>query len=138
MKQLCILVLLLLLAIQRSVGDVFLYDEVVFIIASEEHNDHETCAAAVTKQKLVQSLKASNFSTENVFQLNRDIKVKATWTIFPFLPTLSRAFGTRMKWFVFISESSEVNLEILSQVLSQFKSDFGIFVGHSLTLGPIL
>ncbi len=38
------------------------------------------------------------------------------------------------KWFVFLDEKSNVNLEILTEVFSRFgNSDYGIFLGHVVT-----
>jgi hypothetical protein len=63
----------------------------------------------------------------------QDLPVKAGWTVFPPLPLLHKYFPPDVvKWFVFVDELSVVRPNTLSRVLSKFKTDYGIFIGHAL------
>ncbi len=60
------------------------------------------------------------------------------WTVFRLLPMLESISDPKPKWFVFLSEGSEVNLDPLKSILSRYESDYGIFLSNNLpdTLYP--
>ena len=66
------------------------------------------------------------------------VVIAGGWTIFRLLPMLESVSEPTTKWFVFLSEGSEVNLDPLKRIFSRYESDYGIFLTNNLpdTLYP--
>jgi len=58
--------------------------------------------------------------------------VTGGWTIFPFLPIVNKNSSPDTKWFVFLSESAEVDVDTFDKMISKYSSDEEHFIGHSL------
>ncbi len=121
----------LILYCSTSLGECFNFNEAVFVLNSQPYKHHKEVAAK-TKQTLQQSLINKNFSETPVLDISQDLKIRGAWTLFSLLPFLFESFKGKVKWFVFLDEDSEVNLDVLGQVLEPFKTDYGIFLGYAI------
>jgi hypothetical protein len=123
--------LFIILFAHKVVGDVDL-GQVVFTILSQSHERHAEIASR-TKENLVQKLFTEGLSSPQVFTLHQDLPLHGGWTIFPLLVSLRELARPDTKWFIFLDESSEVELDLLKKVLSKYQQDYEFFVGKALT-----
>jgi hypothetical protein len=117
--MLLILILLSnLLAVAFSSNDL---NQAVFVILSQRSHRHINIAQE-TREKLKTNLLADGVKEPLIFDLHNDWQMSGGWTIFPLLPKLERVARPDTKWFAFLHEASEVNLEIFKEVLSKYES----------------
>ena len=106
------------------------YNKVVFVILSQSHDRHAKILSD-TKANLKEKLSKMGVPDCKVFDLQNDFKVKGGWSIIPLVPVL-KTYTDDANWFVFLADNSRVHLENLSEILSRYQSDYGIFLGHAL------
>ena len=123
----------LILVLLSSLAVTFSYDlnQVVFVILSQTGRRHEKIGQE-TREKLTKVLIDDGVEKPQIFDLHRDWRMTGGWTIFPLLPLLDQVSKPNTKWYAFLNEASEINLPVFKEVLSQYTSDYGIFVGRSL------
>lgn len=114
----------------QVVGDVDLGD-VVFTILSQPQERHADIASR-TKEDLVQKLVKHGLVSPQVFTLHQDLPHHGGWTIFPVLTNLAQLAREGTRWFIFLHESSEVELDLLKKVLAKFNQDYEFFVGKAI------
>ncbi len=117
-----------LLAVAFSSNDL---NEVVFVILSQRSRRHVSIAQE-TREKLTSKLLEDGVQKPLIFDLHNDWQMAGGWTIFPLFSELERVSKPDTKWFAFLHEASEVNLEIFKEILSKYESGnnniFVIFV----------
>ena len=105
--------------------------QVAFVILSQSGPRHEPISAE-TRLRLTTALNGDGVTEPQVFDLINDFPGPGGWTIFPLLPLLDKVARPETKWFAFLHETTEVNPELLREVLSRYESDYGIFLGRAL------
>ena len=105
--------------------------KVVFVIVSQPQKFH-TEIADETKEKLWENLKKDGVESPQVFTLHNDLPLHGGWTIFPLLPTLNKISNSETKWFAFLHEAAEINLDLFKAIPAKYSSDYEIFVGKAL------
>lgn len=123
---------LTLFTIVRSETSVINLGDVAFTILSQPHERHADNARR-TKESLVEKLLKDSVVSPQVFVQHLDLPHHGGWTIFPLLASLDQFARKGTKWFVFLDESSEVNVENLKKVLSKYNQNYEFFVGKALT-----
>ena len=108
---------------------------VVFVINSQP-NSHHASIAESTAGRIRAALSASGAQEpHHVYSAAHDdfLPLHGAWTYFPLVEAVAREFaGGVADWFVFLEESTDVNLDKLSGVLSSHTSVDDVFVGHAL------
>ena len=121
--------LFLLNLVFRATG----YDlrQVTFVIMSQQ-NKRDASIAEETEQRLIEKLRADGVESPQVFGLHDDLPLHGGWTIFPLLTTLKSMAKPETKWFAFLHDTTEVELELFKAIPAKYTTDYEIFVGHSL------
>ena len=98
-------------------------NQVVFVILYQSGHRHEKIADE-TRQKLTQSLASEGVAKPRIYDLHNDFRSAGSWAIFPLLPLLDQVSSPddTEKWFVFINEASEINLQMFKDILSRYQS----------------
>jgi len=132
MKSILAFVSILTSFVLTSTTTTYDLSNVVFVILSQPQKYHATIADE-TKEKLMTNLRKDGVQNPQVFSLHKDLPLHGGWTIFPLLAPLNKISRPETKWFAFLHEAAEVNLDLFKTIVSKYKSDYEIFVGHSLT-----
>jgi hypothetical protein len=108
------------------------FPSVTFIVMTQRTSHHQLMGDE-TVNKLKQNLLENGIENANVIDLQKNIPVKGGWTYFPLFPQLKHRFPNS-KWFIFLHETSEVELDNLQQILLKFddatKQDH--FIGYGI------
>ena len=110
------------------------YSRVVFVINSQP-NPHHAAIAEETAARIKASLSSSGVEgPHHVYSAAHEdfLPLHGAWTYFPLIEAVARELADVADWFVFLEESSDVNLDELSGVLSSQSPDDDVFVGHAL------
>ena len=124
------LIIIVIASIIVSVGSTSM-SSATFIVMTQRTNHHQLIGDETVK-KLKQNLIESGIENANVIDLQKDIPIKGGWTFFPIFPQLNQRFP-ESNWFIFLHETSEVRLDILAKILSEFdpqKEDH--FIGYEV------
>ncbi len=132
MKGLLLFIFILTSFVSTSTTTTYDLSDVVFVIVSQPHPYHATIADE-SKERLLNNLQKDGVQNPQVFSLHRDLPLHGGWTIFPLLPPLNKISRPETKWFAFLHEAAEVNLDLFKTIVSKYTTDYEIFVGHSLT-----
>ena len=95
--------------------------EVAFVVLSQPTERHVKISLE-TREKLASNLKEAGVVQPQVFDLQFHFPGNGGWTIFPLLEKVEKVSTSTTKWFIFLHETSEVNLEILKTILSKYES----------------
>jgi len=102
------------------------FNQVVFVILSQPDQRHIKIANE-TKEVLTENLLSVGVEVPKVFDLHTDFVIVGGWSIYPLLPFLVKLID-ETKWFIFLAENSRVHLQNLANILSEYPSDYGIFL----------
>ena len=105
--------------------------QIVFVVLSQKHPRH-AAIGDVTKKTLVKNLKKWGVKKPKVFTLHKDLTITGGWTITPLMSILIEETHPRTEWYAFLDEASEVNLEILNQILLSHEAIGEFFIGHAI------
>ena len=105
--------------------------QIVFVVLSQKHPRH-AAIGDVTKKTLVKNLKKWGVKKPKVFTLHKDLTITGGWTITPLMSILIEETHPRTEWYAFLDEASEVNLEILNQILLNHEAIGEFFIGHAI------
>jgi len=110
------------------------FSRVVFIINSQP-NSHHAAVAEDTATRIRASMAASGVEEpHHVYSAAHEdfLPLHGAWTYFPLIEAVARELADVADWFVFLEESTDVNLDELSGILSSHSPDDDVFVGHAL------
>ena len=106
-------------------------NQVYFVILSQTHSRHVEIGNE-TKSKLEETLRQNGVSEPFQILALRQNSFKGGWTLFPLLPYLIENSNEKVKWFSFLSESTEIQGNIFDKMISNLNSEEEIFIGRSI------
>ena len=104
-----------------NVAQSFDLSEVVFVVLSQPTERHVQISTE-TREKLASNLIEAGVEEPQIFDLQSHFSGNGGWTIFPLLDQLEKVSKSTTKWFTFLHETSEVNVDILKSVFSKYDS----------------
>ena len=107
---------------------------VAFVINSQPDSHHAAIAEETTR-RIKASLSSSGVEEpHHVYSAAHEefLPLHGAWTYFPLIKAVAGELSGDADWFVFLEESSDVNLEELSSMLSPLSPDDDVFVAHAL------
>ncbi|XP_067290318.1 beta-1,3-glucosyltransferase [Pseudorasbora parva] len=105
--------------------------DVVFVIQSQR-NSYHSHRAEQRRTELLHQARILNQNSPDVVLLHELSDYDGNWSILPALPRLASQYCQTSSWIVFLEEETDVNLPILTQVLSKFNTRKEWFLGRPL------
>jgi len=107
------------------------FNDVAFVLITQNHHPLHVKVSNETKEALKISLASANVKHPKVFDLIFDWPVHGGWSIFKLFPRIKKLVPLT-KWFVFLPETSQVDLKELENVFSNYPHGNSIFLGRAL------
>ena len=110
------------------------FSRVVFVINSQP-NFHHAAIAEETTRRIKASLSSSGVEApHHVYSAGKEdfLPLHGAWTYIPLIKAVAQELAEVADWFVFLEESTDVDFDALSGVLSSNSPDDDVFVGHAL------
>ena len=107
----------------------------VFVVMTQQTTHHNKIAN-VTLNNLQSDLIHRGLANPMIVDLQRDYPVLGGWTYFPLVPKLVDGYGDRSDWFLFLDETSVVDVENLEKMISKYGDELtneDQFIGHVIT-----
>ncbi|XP_006620379.2 beta-1,3-glucosyltransferase [Apis dorsata] len=104
-------------------------NEIVIVILDQKEGYHIAHAKMLEKNIFEQADALDKDPPKIV--LSHKLNINGSWTIIPLLNYLSNTYTTS-KWFFFCLENTVIRLNKLLNVLSKFKENKNIWIGHAL------
>ena len=108
---------------------------VVFVVNSQP-NTHHAAIAEETTRRIKASLSSSGVKEpHHVYSAGHEdfMPLHGAWTYFPLINAVARKLANAADWFVFLEESTDINVDELPGLLSSHSPDDDVFLGHALT-----
>lgn len=106
-------------------------ENVVFVVLSQP-NEHHVDLATETRKNVRDQLVLESVTHSVVLLSHQDLPLHGGWTIFPLLSSLAHQYSSKYDWFVFLQESTKVNVTILKDLFRKYNPDEPTFIGHAL------
>jgi hypothetical protein len=105
--------------------------QVYFVILSQTHPRHVKIGNE-TKWKLEQALRQNEVSEPFKILALHESSVKGGWTLFPLLPIILENSNEDVKWFLFLSESTEIEGDNFNKMISSLNPEEELFIGRAI------
>ncbi|XP_078038981.1 beta-1,3-glucosyltransferase [Augochlora pura] len=103
--------------------------DTTFILLSQKEGYH-AAHANLLKENIIEQANILDEDPPEIV-LSHELNINASWTIIPLLEYLLNTYPTS-KWFFFCLESTAIRLNKLLNVLSKYREDKNLWIGHAL------
>ncbi|XP_076397289.1 beta-1,3-glucosyltransferase isoform X2 [Megachile rotundata] len=103
--------------------------DIVIVILSQTEGYH-IAHADMLKRNIVEQSDILDKNPPEII-LSHELNINGSWTIIPLLEHLSNSYTTS-KWFFFCLENTVIRLNKLLGILSKFKENKNLWIGHAL------
>ncbi|XP_017760459.1 PREDICTED: beta-1,3-glucosyltransferase [Eufriesea mexicana] len=102
----------------------------IVIIILDQKEGYHAAHAEMLKNSIFEQANALDKESSKII-LSHELNINGSWTIIPLLHYLSDTYPTS-KWFFFCLENTVIRLNKLLNILSKFKEDKNLWIGHAL------
>ena len=103
--------------------------QTAFIIMSQDAHDSKALAF---KDSLEKDLKDLGVKAPTAVLLHKDLPILGGWSVLPILEPLLKNYSDDIEWFVFLHESSNVDVNIFEMLLQEYDASKEVFLGKAL------
>ncbi|XP_076245023.1 beta-1,3-glucosyltransferase [Calliopsis andreniformis] len=129
MSFVCLYILFFILCFNKVNTNIIDYHDIVIVVLSQNEGYH-AAHANILRKNIIEQANIHDEEPPEII-LSHELNINGSWTIIPLLEHLSDIYSNS-KWFFFCLENTVIRLSNLLNVLSKFKEDRNVWIGHAL------